>query len=93
MLDASLALCAETDPEAFFPDNEYHRGQIAQAKAVCKACDISKECLTEALEKGYNHGIWGGLTAFERKRLRNNLPELPFGLKKKVNRNDKGVSK
>lgn len=63
------AACASTDPEAFFPTNGETRDEAA-AKRVCAACDVRIECLQYALDVDEPHGIWGGLTALERKRLK-----------------------
>lgn len=61
------ALCAETDPEAFFPE----KGESSQeAKKVCASgCPIRDFCLQFALENREEFGIWGGMSAVERKRL------------------------
>lgn len=61
------ALCAETDPELFFPET----GQsTVPAKRVCAACEVRAECLQDALDRRENHGVWGGLSPQERRRLR-----------------------
>jgi len=60
------ALCAETDPEAFFPEKG---GSTREAKAVCRNCPVKAECLAYALDKGEGFGIWGGLSERERRRL------------------------
>jgi WhiB family redox-sensing transcriptional regulator len=62
-----LALCAETDPEAFFPEKG---GSVRQAKAVCRGCDVRVQCLEYALEHDEKFGIWGGLSERERRRVR-----------------------
>ena len=61
------ALCAQTDPELFFPPKG---GSVAAAKAVCASCDVVAECLEFALRTREPQGIWGGLTGSERARLR-----------------------
>lgn len=61
------ALCAQTDPEAFFPEKG---GSTRDAKKVCAACTVRDECLAYALEKDERFGIWGGLSERERRRLR-----------------------
>ena len=60
------ALCAQTDPEAFFPEKG---GSIKEAKRVCMSCDVRIECLDYALRHEERFGIWGGLSERERKRL------------------------
>jgi WhiB family redox-sensing transcriptional regulator len=61
------ALCAQTDPEAFFPEKG---GSTREAKKVCRACDVRTECLEYALEHDERFGIWGGLSERERRRLK-----------------------
>jgi WhiB family redox-sensing transcriptional regulator len=61
------ALCAETDPEAFFPEKG---GSTREAKRVCLGCDVRAECLEFALTNDERFGIWGGLSERERRRLR-----------------------
>lgn len=57
------ALCAQTDPELFFPDEG--RG-YSDAKKICAACPVSDECgdFAQALEGDlssvYRHGTWAG---------------------------------
>ena len=41
------ALCAQTDPEAFFPEKG---GSTREAKRICQACAVRDECLEYALE-------------------------------------------
>lgn len=62
-----LALCAETDPEAFFPEKG---GSTRDAKRVCQACEVRAECLEYALETDQRFGIWGGMSERERRRLK-----------------------
>jgi WhiB family redox-sensing transcriptional regulator len=61
------ALCAETDPEAFFPEKG---GSTREAKRVCSGCAVRAECLEYALESDERFGIWGGLSERERRRVR-----------------------
>ena len=61
------ALCAQTDPEAFFPEKG---GSTRDAKKVCSACTVRSECLEYALGNDERFGIWGGLSERERRRLR-----------------------
>ena len=64
------ALCAQTDPEAFFPEKG---GSTREAKAVCELSEVRDECLSYALENDERFGIWGGLSERERRRLRRNV--------------------
>jgi len=61
------ALCAQTDPEAFFPEKG---GSTREAKRVCLSCDVRSECLEYALSNDERFGIWGGLSERERRRLK-----------------------
>lgn len=61
------ARCAETDPDLFFPVVGADHGRAA--KKVCGACDVRTRCLAFALTENIGHGVWGGLTADERKQL------------------------
>jgi WhiB family redox-sensing transcriptional regulator len=61
------ALCAQTDPEAFFPEKG---GSTREAKKVCVSCDVRSECLDYALENDERFGIWGGLSERERRKLK-----------------------
>ena len=61
------ALCAQTDPEAFFPEKG---GSTREAKRVCMSCDVRAECLSYALANDERFGIWGGLSERERRKLK-----------------------
>lgn len=61
------ALCAQTDPEAFFPEKG---GSTREAKRICAGCEVRSECLEYALAHDERFGIWGGLSERERRRLK-----------------------
>ncbi|QQM66987.1 WhiB family transcriptional regulator [Actinomyces weissii] len=61
------ALCAQTDPESFFPEKG---GSTREAKQVCHSCPVSQECLEYALANDERFGIWGGLSERERRKLK-----------------------
>ena len=61
------ALCAQTDPEAFFPEKG---GSTREAKKICQRCPVRNECLEYALANDERFGIWGGLSERERRRLK-----------------------
>ena len=70
--DAALAwqsdsLCAQTDPEAFFPEKG---GSTRDAKKICGSCEVRVQCLEYALANDERFGIWGGLSERERRKLR-----------------------
>lgn len=63
------AACAGADPAAFFPERGEDTGP---ALALCARCPVVDECRTYALEQPgrTDHGVWGGTSARERRRLR-----------------------
>lgn len=64
-----LALCAEVDPEAWFPEKG---GSTYPAKRVCRSCEVRAECLEYALkhEDISAFGVWGGMSERERRSLK-----------------------
>lgn len=64
------ALCAQTDPEAFFPEKG---GSTREAKRICQGCEVKAECLEYALHNDERFGIWGGLSERERRRLKRGI--------------------
>lgn len=69
---ADRALCAETDPEIWFPP---HGGasyltidgtREETAKAICRRCPVKQECRDYAMADPHLEGTWGGLTQRER---------------------------
>ena len=69
---AEQALCAQADPDAWFPG----LGETtAVAKRICAACPVRAQCLNYALSGadtwgGISTGIWGATTPRERAALR-----------------------
>ena len=61
------SLCAQTDPEAFFPEKG---GSTRDAKKICTSCEVRNQCLEYALANDERFGIWGGLSERERRKLR-----------------------
>ena len=61
------SLCAQTDPEAFFPEKG---GSTRDAKKICTSCEVRNQCLEYALATDERFGIWGGLSERERRKLR-----------------------
>lgn len=59
--------CVGADPEVFFPT----QGEsVSEAKAICAPCPIRVRCLEYALDNNIVHGIWGGASERERRRMR-----------------------
>jgi len=62
-----FAACRNMPANLFFPE----QGQsTTEAKAVCAECAVRERCLTYALDHHERYGIWGGLSARERTRIR-----------------------
>src|ERR1700709_1356257 len=59
------SLCAQTDPEAFFPEKG---GSTRDAKKICTTCEVKAQCLDYALHNDERFGIWGGLSGREPRR-------------------------
>lgn len=57
---------AAADPDIFTPDR---RMTGAEAKAYCRRCPVSTECLAFALASNVT-GVWGGTTTKERERMK-----------------------
>jgi WhiB family redox-sensing transcriptional regulator len=65
------AACRDEDPGLFFPieTTGAEAGQIAAAKLVCHRCEVVETCLSWAMESRQDSGVWGGLSAEERRLL------------------------
>lgn len=69
--DWEQAVCAETDAELFFPDTG---GSVESAKRMCARCPIREACLEYAFAVGDDTGVWGGMSAAERRARRRTAP-------------------
>lgn len=68
-----LGACKGRDTNYWFPEqtgSNEHNPAAQLAKSICKTCPVITECLDHAMTKPENHGIWGGLTAEERRGIR-----------------------
>lgn len=68
------AACAEIGVELFFPEDGMN---APEAKQICAGCPVRRECLNDALEHNDLFGIFGGLAPRERRKLREQVRELP----------------
>lgn len=66
---AQWAECAKLGSPGMYPSDQDTQG-IEWAKNTCLACPVRTECLTVALQRGEQWGVWGGLTTDERNTLR-----------------------
>ncbi len=60
------ALCSQTDPDIFYPEKG---GSTAPATSICNGCAVRAQCLDYALKQEIRHGIWGGTSDNDRKRM------------------------
>lgn len=58
--------CREHAPEMFFPRDGVG---VIIAQRICATCDVAAQCLVYALDHHIDHGVWGGKSERERRRL------------------------
>jgi len=68
------ALCRDMDPEWWFPNDRGATAVSRMAILICRQCDVAQQCLQTALDHNEPFGIWGGLTAAERRALPRTKP-------------------
>ncbi len=60
------AMCKDISTKEFFPED----GEgVKVIQKVCGGCAVRAECLEYALENRIEHGVWGGASERERKRI------------------------
>jgi len=59
-------LCAEKSPSMFFPSDGVG---VEVAKKICAECPVRTTCLEYALENRIDHGVWGGTSERQRRRI------------------------
>lgn len=58
--------CAQQPPSTFFPSDGVG---VEVARRICATCPVTAECLEYALENRIEHGVWGGCSERERRRI------------------------
>lgn len=58
--------CRNYAPAVFFPSDGVG---VDRARAICKGCPVTGTCLEYALENRIEHGVWGGCSERERRRI------------------------
>ena len=58
--------CRHYPPGAFFPSDGVG---VDAARAICGSCPVKAECLEYALDAKIDHGVWGGCSERERRRI------------------------
>lgn len=70
---ADEAACAGHPADWWFPADHGRRrirhGDDRQAKNICNTCAVITQCLQHALDHDESDGVWGGLSAEERREL------------------------
>jgi WhiB family redox-sensing transcriptional regulator len=62
----ALGECADKPPSLFFPSDGVG---VDVARRVCAECPVRSECLEYALANRIDHGVWGGTSERERRRI------------------------
>jgi WhiB family redox-sensing transcriptional regulator len=58
--------CRLYPPAAFFPSDGVG---VDRARKICKDCPVLGQCLEYALDERIEHGVWGGCSERERRRI------------------------
>jgi WhiB family transcriptional regulator, redox-sensing transcriptional regulator len=58
--------CRELPPETFFPSDGVG---VEIARRICADCPVKGPCLEYALYNRIEHGVWGGASERERRRI------------------------
>lgn len=73
-VDVSLAVCAQTAPDMYFPEGKAGdiTREVLNAKAMCFQCPIVSPCFESAMATVMidDWGVWGGTTRHERANMR-----------------------
>lgn len=59
-------LCRAEPPSTFFPSDGVG---VEIARRICADCPVKPACLEYALRNGIDHGVWGGTSERERRRI------------------------
>lgn len=62
------AACRTVSPSVMYPVTGGK--PLAEAKRICRTCDVQVECAAYALANNETYGTWGGLGERERNRAR-----------------------
>jgi WhiB family transcriptional regulator, redox-sensing transcriptional regulator len=58
--------CREVHPSVFFPSDGVG---VDIARQICQDCPVKTPCLEYALRNRIDHGVWGGASERERRRI------------------------
>lgn len=62
----AVGRCADEPPERFFPSDGVG---VDKARKICATCPVQEPCLEYALANRIEHGVWGGCSERERRRI------------------------
>jgi WhiB family transcriptional regulator, redox-sensing transcriptional regulator len=62
----ALGECRNHPPATFFPSDGVG---VERARKICAGCAVASECLEYALINRIDHGVWGGTSERERRRI------------------------
>lgn len=58
--------CRNFPPAMFFPSDGVG---VDRARRICAGCEVAIQCLEYALAEHIDHGVWGGCSERERRRI------------------------
>lgn len=58
--------CTNVPPSTFFPSDGVG---VEVARRICADCPVREPCLEHALRHHIDHGVWGGCSERERRRI------------------------
>lgn len=58
--------CRAYPPNTFFPSDGVG---VDRARKICATCTVTEQCLEYALTNHIDHGVWGGCSERERRRI------------------------
>lgn len=58
--------CADKPATLFFPSDGVG---VEVARRICGTCAVKEQCLEYALRNRIDHGVWGGTSERERRRI------------------------
>ena len=62
----SKGKCQDLPPETFFPNDGVG---VDVARRICVDCPVKSPCLEYAMANHIDHGVWGGTSERERRRI------------------------
>lgn len=62
----AIGYCNDKPPSLFFPSDGVG---VEVARKICADCPVKEPCLEYALAERIDHGVWGGCSERERRRI------------------------